>query len=84
MHARGLRLRSACDALATCRAPQYCLPVNLTPFLYDSFIRYFTPVYPDAIQVENLPHKGAAALAPLRGGRPENPVFVGLPHNTLY
>jgi len=21
-----------------------------TPFLYDSFIHYFTPVYPDAIQ----------------------------------
>jgi hypothetical protein len=27
-----------------------------TPFLYDSFIHYFTPVYPDAIQAENLPH----------------------------
>ncbi len=25
-----------------------------TPFLYDSFIRYFTPVYPDAIQVNYL------------------------------
>jgi hypothetical protein len=31
MHAWGLRLRSACDALAICRAPQYCLPVSLTP-----------------------------------------------------
>ena len=25
-----------------------------TPFLYDSFIHYFTPVYPDAIQIVNL------------------------------
>jgi hypothetical protein len=28
-----------------------------TPFLHDSFIHYFTPVYPDAIQAEGLPHK---------------------------
>ncbi|MGO4881249.1 MAG: hypothetical protein ACLP59_10545, partial [Bryobacteraceae bacterium] len=28
-----------------------------TPFLYDSFIHYFTPVYPDAIQAERLAHK---------------------------
>jgi hypothetical protein len=27
-----------------------------TPFLYDSFIHYFTPVYPDAIQASGLPH----------------------------
>ena len=27
-----------------------------TPFLHDSFIHYFTPVYPDAIQAEGLPH----------------------------
>jgi hypothetical protein len=27
-----------------------------TPFLYDSFIHYSTPVYPDAIQPEGLPH----------------------------
>src|ERR1035441_322150 len=26
-----------------------------TPFLYDSFIHYFTPVYPDAIQAEACP-----------------------------
>jgi hypothetical protein len=25
-------------------------------FLYDSFIHYFTPVYPDAIRINNLPH----------------------------
>ena len=31
MHAWGLRLRSACGALARYRAPQYCLPVRLTP-----------------------------------------------------
>src|ERR1700732_3563179 len=31
MHAWGLRLRSARVALAICRAPQYCLPVSLTP-----------------------------------------------------
>jgi len=101
MHAWGLRLRSARNALAICRAPQYCLPVSLTPsaplvlafseltisgypaymclfptlqvrrcrrphmgrgqdgfatpFLYDSFIHYFTPVYPDAIQAEARP-----------------------------
>ena len=30
-----------------------------TPFLYDSFIHYFTPVYPDAIQAECLPHGGS-------------------------
>jgi hypothetical protein len=29
------------------------------PFLYDSFIHDFTPVYPDAIQVANLPRKAA-------------------------
>ena len=28
-----------------------------TPFLYDSFIHYFTPVYPDANQTECLLHK---------------------------
>jgi hypothetical protein len=28
-----------------------------TPFLYDSFIHYFTPVYPDAIQAGGLRHK---------------------------
>ena len=96
VHAWGLRLRSACVALALYRASQCCLPVSLTPsaplilafseftisgypaytcpyptlqvrgfpppshglgsgwfatpFLYDSFIHYFTPVYPDAIQ----------------------------------
>src|SRR5258706_16434702 len=27
-----------------------------TPFLYDSFIHYFTPVYPDAIHAEGLRH----------------------------
>src|SRR5713101_7366793 len=27
-----------------------------TPLLYDSFIHYFTPVYPDAIQATSLPH----------------------------
>ncbi|MCW5982736.1 MAG: ATP-binding protein [Bryobacteraceae bacterium] len=27
-----------------------------TPFLYDSFIHNFTPVYPDAIQTRGLPH----------------------------
>src|ERR1039458_729798 len=100
MHARGLRLRRACDALACFRASQCCLPVSLTPsaplilaiselttsgypacmcpcptlqvrgcpppshgsgsgwfatpFLYDSFIHYFTPVYPDAIQAKGL------------------------------
>src|SRR6266853_1056453 len=26
-----------------------------TPFLYDSFLHYFTPVYPDAIQAEACP-----------------------------
>ena len=31
MHAWGLRLRSAWCALALFRAPQYCLPVGLTP-----------------------------------------------------
>jgi hypothetical protein len=31
MHAWGLRLRSACFALATYRASQCCLPVRLTP-----------------------------------------------------
>ena len=96
VHAWGLRLRSACVALALYRASQCCLPVSLTPsaplilafseltisgypaytcpyptlqvrgfpppshglgsgwfatpFLYDSFIHYFTPVYPNAIQ----------------------------------
>ena len=96
MHARGLRLRSVCDALALCsRAtvlpsglpdtvgasgfgffgahyfgiPSLHMPLPnasarslpppshgsrsgwfATPFLYDSFIHYFTPVYPDAIQ----------------------------------
>jgi len=28
------------------------------PFLYDSFIHYFTPVYPDAIQAKGLLHSG--------------------------
>src|ERR1039458_7206354 len=105
MHAWGLRLRRACDALAKSRTSQCCLPVRLTPsallilaiseltisgypaymcpcptlqvrgcpppshglgsgwfatpFLYDSLIHYFTPVYPDAIQ--------ARAPAPLSG-----------------
>jgi len=27
-----------------------------SPFLYDSFIHYFTPVYPDAIQANRLLH----------------------------
>src|SRR2546425_10232817 len=31
VHAWGLRLRSACVALALYRAPQCCLPVSLTP-----------------------------------------------------
>jgi hypothetical protein len=31
MHAWGLRLRRACDALAKGRTPQCCLPVRLTP-----------------------------------------------------
>src|SRR5258708_6459056 len=31
MHAWGLRLRRACDALAISRTPQCCLPVRLTP-----------------------------------------------------
>src|SRR5260370_21285673 len=31
MHACGLRLRRACDALAISRTPQCCLPVRLTP-----------------------------------------------------
>jgi hypothetical protein len=103
MHAWGLRLRSACVALAIYRAPQYCLPVGLTPsahlilaiselidfrdtqpacapvqrfkrgvahrphmargqdgfatpFLLDSFIHNFTPVYPDAIQAMGPPY----------------------------
>src|ERR1700674_1497742 len=102
MHAWGLRLRSACNALAfvsrvavlpsglpdTVGAsgfgyfgahnfgiPSLHVPLPnassaalqppshgsrsgrfATPFLYDSFIHYFTPVYPDAIQVTNLPH----------------------------
>jgi hypothetical protein len=30
---------------------------SLFLLLYDSFIHYFTPVYPDAIRVGNLPHK---------------------------
>src|ERR1035441_11001923 len=30
-----------------------------TPFLYDSFIHYFTPVYPDAIQAEACPTHAA-------------------------
>jgi hypothetical protein len=29
---------------------------SLFLLLYDSFIHYFTPVYPDAIQIDNLPH----------------------------
>jgi regulatory LuxR family protein len=29
---------------------------SLLLILYDSFIHYFTPVYPDAIQAEGLPH----------------------------
>ena len=33
-----------------------------TPFLYDSFIHYFTPVYPDAIQATGLPHLLPLAL----------------------
>ena len=28
-----------------------------TPFLYDSFIHYFPPVYPDASSQDWLPHK---------------------------
>src|ERR1700674_3864387 len=105
MHAWGLRLRSACNALAfvsrvavlpsglpdTVGAsgfgyfgahnfgiPSLHVPLPnassaalqppshgsrsgrfATPFLYDSFIHYFTPVYPDAIQVTNLPHNYA-------------------------
>ena len=31
--------------------------VRYSFLLYDSFIHYSTPVYPDAIQVNNLPHK---------------------------
>src|SRR5258708_5200391 len=31
MHAWGLRLRRACDALAFSRSPQSCLPVRLSP-----------------------------------------------------
>src|ERR1700675_197270 len=91
MHAWGLRLRSACNALAfvsrvavlpsglpdTVGIPSLHVPLPnassaalqppshgsrsgrfATPFLYDSFIHYFTPVYPDAIQVNNLPHSG--------------------------
>jgi hypothetical protein len=30
---------------------------SLFLLLYDSFIHYFTPVYPDAIQAGSLPHK---------------------------
>jgi hypothetical protein len=30
--------------------------VRYSFLLYDSFIHYSTPVYPDAIQVGNLPH----------------------------
>jgi hypothetical protein len=37
-----------------------------TPFLYDSFIHYFTPVYPDAIQAEACPTNASKRLA--RGG----------------
>jgi hypothetical protein len=31
--------------------------VRYSFFLFDSFIHYSTPVYPDAIQANNLPHK---------------------------
>jgi segregation and condensation protein A len=34
-----------------------------TPFLYDSFIHYFTPVYPDAIQAIGLRHLHAIVKA---------------------
>jgi hypothetical protein len=34
---------------------------SLFLLLYDSFIHYFTPVYPDAIQINNLPHIGIVA-----------------------
>jgi hypothetical protein len=34
------------------------------PFLYDSFIHDFTPVYPDAIQVGNLRPIGGCPLGP--------------------
>src|SRR6266567_6043289 len=36
-----------------------------TPFLYDSFIHYFTPVYPDAIQAISLRHKNAMLSRPV-------------------
>ena len=34
-----------------------------TPFLHDSFIHYFTPVYPDAIQATGPPHFGRSPSA---------------------
>ena len=33
-----------------------------TPFLYDSFIHYSTPVYPDAIQANRLRHQGKCSI----------------------
>ena len=36
---------------------------SLLLFLYDSFIHYFTPVYPDAIQTEGPRHELQSALA---------------------
>jgi hypothetical protein len=34
---------------------------SLFLLLYDSLIHYFTPVYPDAIQINYLPHRGSQA-----------------------
>src|ERR1035437_10654156 len=39
-----------------------------TPFLYDSFIHYFTPVYPDAIQAEACPAKHSAQFKSAHDG----------------
>jgi hypothetical protein len=34
-----------------------------TPFLYESFIHYFTPVYPDAIQTRvSAPHPAGSTI----------------------
>ena len=113
MHAWGLRLRRACDALAVSHAtvlpsgspdtvgisgfwyfgahnfgiPSLHVPLSnassaalrppshgsgsgwfATPFLYDSFIHYFTPVYPDAIRtIRAYAELGISAIMPSAG-----------------
>ncbi|SPE24117.1 exported hypothetical protein [Candidatus Sulfopaludibacter sp. SbA3] len=66
MHAWGLRLRRACDALAISRAPQYCLPVRPTPsaslVLAISELIYFRDTQPPCAPSQRFKCSLTAAL----------------------